>query len=445
MTMIVDPERAQAEILAHIGRGESLANFQSESLRSNGERIDVSLTVSPIVDAGRNVVGITATVQDITQRKLAERILSDASKHKDEFLAMLAHELRNPLMPILSAVEIIRSLMHDEAMVGRALSILERQTGQMVHLIDDLLDISRITSGKIELKRERFDIRTAFDIAIETSRSLIDACNHTLTVSLPDRPIYIDADVTRIAQIGTNLLNNAAKYTGPGGRISLSAKIDGSMVEICVKDTGIGIPPEMLSKIFEMFTQIHDENAPTRGGLGLGLSLVQNLVELHGGSVEAHSEGRGTGSEFVAYLPLAEIQTPIVIPEDEQPRTSKKAAAQGSRRIKILFVDDNRDSVETFQLLLSMEHYDVRTAYDGATALETAFEFQPDTCVLDIGLPDIDGYELARRIRAQLPETLLIAVTGLGREEDRLRTFEAGFDYHFVKPVPTAELKKLLV
>jgi CheY-like chemotaxis protein/two-component sensor histidine kinase len=357
---------------------------------------------------------------------------------------MLAHELRNPLMPILSAVEIIRYAMHDEAMVDRALSILERQTGQMVHLIDDLLDISRITSGKIELKRERFDLRTAFDIAVETSRSLIDAGNHTLTVSLPDKPIYVDADLTRIAQIGTNLLNNAAKYTEPGGRISLSAKTDGSMVEICVRDTGIGIPPEMLSKIFEMFAQIHDENAPTRGGLGLGLSLVQNLVELHGGSVEAHSEGRGAGSEFVAYLPLAEIQTAI-IPQEDEPRTLKDAATQGSRRVKILFVDDNRDSAETFELLLSMEHYDVRTACDGATALATVFEFQPDTCVLDTSLPDIDGYELARQIRARLPKTLLIAVTRLGREEDRLRTLEAGFDYHFVKPVRTAELKKLLV
>jgi CheY-like chemotaxis protein len=305
--------------------------------------------------------------------------------------------------------------------------------------------MSRVTGGKIKLKIERIELKAALDMAVETSRSQIDAAGHTLTVSLPPRPVYIDADLTRIAQIGTNLLNNAARYTPPGGQIWLEVELKGEKVAVRVRDTGIGIPGEMLSRIFEMYTQIDDESGPARAGLGIGLSLVKSLLEMHGGTISAHSEGKGRGSEFVFLLPVARDQSPAPKNLDQQPEVAEQSADTPLKRPRILVVDDNKDSAATCQLLLAMEHYEVRTAFDGESAIAAALEFQPDTCLLDIGLPDITGYEVARRIREKLPEVLLIAVTGLGQEQDRRRTEEAGFNHHLIKPVRSAELKKLLM
>jgi two-component system CheB/CheR fusion protein len=447
IAMLLEPQQdhVQTEIFARIERGELVSNYETRCVRKNGEIFDVSLSVSPIIDERQKMLGITATVKDITERKLAQHALQEVSNHKDQFLAMLAHELRNPLMPIMNALEIIQHAECNQEMIDTALGILERQTGQVVHLIDDLLDMSRVTGGKIKLKIERIELRAALDMAVETSRSQIDAAGHTLTVSLPPRPIYIDADLTRIAQIGTNLLNNAARYTPPGGQIWLEVELKGEKVEVRVRDTGIGIPGEMLSRIFEMYTQIDDESGPARAGLGIGLSLVKNLLEMHGGTISAHSEGRGMGSEFVFLLPVARDQSPTSKTLDQQPEVAEQSADTPLKRPRILVVDDNKDSAATCQLLLAMEHYEVRTAFDGESAVAAALEFQPDTCLLDIGLPDITGYEVARRIREKLPEVLLIAVTGLGQEQDRRRTEEAGFNHHLIKPVRSAELKKLLM
>lgn len=445
MSLLVEPEHEQTKIFACIERGESVMNYETECIRKDGERIDISLTVSPILDEESRMLGIMTIIQDITQRKEVQKVLLEANRRKDEFLAMLAHELRNPLMPILNAVEIVRQADGDQEIIDVALKILDRQSGHIVHLIDDLLDISRITNGKIKLKIARFELKKALDIAVETNRSLIDASKHTLTVSLPAEPIYLDADLTRIAQIGTNLLNNAAKYTEAGGQIWLSAEMKGDIAEIRVRDTGIGIASEMLLTIFEMFTQIEDDHAPTRGGLGIGLSLVRNLVEMHGGTITAHSEGKDKGSEFIVHLPIAKEQSSPEDTGNQQIHVSEKIENGASKHSRLLVVDDNRDSAETFELLLSMEHYEVRTAFDGETAIVTAIEYQPDACLLDIDLPDINGCELARRIREQLPDVLLIAVTGFGQEEDRRRTQEAGFNHHLVKPIKIAELKKLLI
>lgn len=445
MSVLFDSEHEPGEIFTCIERGEPILNYETECIRKNGKRIDASLTISPILDNENRMLGIMTIVQDITQHKLMQKVLQEANQRKDEFLAMLAHELRNPLMPILNAVEIVRDADGNTEMLDVALKILDRQTGHIVHLIDDLLDISRITNGKIKLQIARLDLKKALDIAVETSRILINATKHTLTVSLPADPVYLDADLTRIAQIITNLLNNSAKYTQAGGQIWLSAEMKGDVAEIRVKDTGIGIAPEMLSTIFEMFTQIEDDQAPTRGGLGVGLSLVKNLVEMHSGTITARSEGKGKGSEFIVHLPIAKDQSAYESMDNQQLHASEKSEDRTSKRSRILVVDDNRDSAETFELLLSMEHYEVRTAFDGETAIVTALEYHPDTCLLDIDLPDINGYELARRIRAKFPQVLLIAVTGFGQDEDRRRTQEAGFNHHLVKPIKIADLKKLLM
>jgi signal transduction histidine kinase len=390
----------------------------------------------------RHLIGVAL---DVTEPKRAEEELREADRKKDEFLAMLAHELRNPLAPIRNALEIQRTPAADAEMVTRARETMARQLGNMVRLIDDLLDVSRITKGKIELRTGRVELAAVLAAAVETSRPLIEASRHELTTDLPAAPVFLTADPTRISQVVANLLNNAAKYTPEGGRIRLSAAVvpvtgpdRPDVVEIRVADNGMGIPPDVLPRMWEMFAQADRTLGRSQGGLGIGLTLVKRLVELHGGSVSARSAGTGQGSEFVIRLPAA----PEGAPSDALPPTPPPART--ARRI--LVVDDNADGLESLATLLGLFGHKVRTASDGPAALVAAAEFAPDTVLLDIGLPGMDGYEIARRLRAQptFAGTRLIALTGWGQDADRDRSRAAGFDLHLVKPVDPSELRRVL-
>jgi signal transduction histidine kinase/CheY-like chemotaxis protein len=366
--------------------------------------------------------------------------LKETDRRKDEFLAILAHELRNPLAPIRNSVQILRAKGPPVSELKWATEVIERQVQQMTRLVDDLLDVSRISRGKIELRKERVELTKVVSNAVEGSRPLIEKWNHELTVTIPPRPIYLEADPIRLAQVVLNLLNNAAKYTEPGGRIWLTAEREAEQVVLRVKDTGIGIPPEMLPRIFEIFTQVDRSLERSQGGLGIGLTLVQNLVEMHGGTIEARSDGPGTGSEFIVRLPAAALAN-----ESEARTTTdvSKAAAPAKRRI--LVVDDNRDSADSLAMVLRLMGNEVHTAHDGLEAVGSAAVFRPEVVLLDIGLPKLNGYEAGRRIRQQQGgAVMLIAMTGWGQEEDRRRSKEAGFDHHITKPLEFDALQRLL-
>jgi PAS domain S-box-containing protein len=370
------------------------------------------------------------------------RALQDADRRKDEFLATLAHELRNPLAPIRNALEIMRMEGGIGASAASVREMMERQVQQMIRLVDDLLDVSRITRGKIELRNERVEVAAVIESALETSRPLVKAAKHELAVIVPPQSLCVVGDRARLAQVLANLLNNSAKYTPEGGHIRLSVEQEGQQAVIRVRDNGMGIPAEMLPKIFEMFTQVHRNLERAQGGLGIGLTLVRRLVEMHNGTVEAHSEGMGQGSEFVVRLPVAKASA------SDEPQPPKgagdKTAAPAKRRILVL--DDYQDAADSLSRMLRITGMEVRTAYDGIEAVEAAAAFKPDVVLLDIGLPRLNGYEAARRIREQPwgKDMILVAVTGWGQEEDRQRSNEAGFDYHMVKPLDHAALMKLL-
>jgi PAS domain S-box-containing protein len=368
--------------------------------------------------------------------------LREADLRKDEFLAMLAHELRNPLAPIRNAVQIFRGVGPPVPELQWATEVIDRQVHQMTRLVDDLLDVSRITRGKIELRKERVELSAVVSSAVEASRPLIEKLGHELIVIMPPQPVHLEADPTRLAQVLSNLLNNAAKYTDHAGRIRLTAELHNFHVLIGVKDSGIGIPAEMLPRVFEMFTQVDRSLERAEGGLGIGLTLVHRLVEMHGGTVEARSDGPGKGSEFIVCLPLG------VDARDREPEgridDDEKAVTPVTRRI--LVVDDNWDSAESLVMFLRMMGNNVHTAHDGLEAVEVAATLRPDVVLLDIGLPRLNGYEAARRIREKFGagEIVLVAVTGWGQDEDRRRSKEAGFDYHLTKPVDFDALQKLL-
>ncbi len=370
-------------------------------------------------------------------RKFANE-LSESDRRKDEFLAMLAHELRNPLAPIRNALQILRLTDDDDDAVKSAAEVMERQVGQMVRLVDDLLDVSRISRGKIELRRERIELASTVNDAIEAARSLARSLGHELTVTLPSQPVFLDADPVRLAQLVGNLLNNACKFTPRGGRISLMVAQDGEQLVLKVRDSGIGIAADQLTRIFEMFTQVDTSLERSQSGLGIGLTLVKNLVEMHGGTVEAHSAGVGQGSEFV-------VRLPIVADAMESPPTAVNESSFTSAP-RILVVDDNRDSADSLATLLKLAGSKTHTAYDGLEAVEAVAAFRPDVVLLDIGLPKLNGYEAARKIREQPQgdEIVLIALTGWGQETDRRRSSEAGFNRHLVKPVEYDQLTKLL-
>ena len=428
-----------------------------ELIRSLGLR---SYVCVPLVTAGKTLGVLTfataesgrkynegdlALATDLAQRAAVAldntqlyQALRDSDRRKDEFLATLAHELRNPLAPLRNGLQVLRLARANESMAEQARTMMERQLGQMVHLIDDLLDLSRISRGKIELRKERVDLAKAIQQAVETSRPGIEQAGHDLSIDVPSGPVYVDADVTRLAQVFSNLLNNAAKYTERGGRIRLSVRRIGSEAVVLVRDNGIGIPPPMLPHIFEMFTQVDRNLERSQGGLGIGLSIVKRLVEMHGGTVDAKSDGHGMGSEFVVRLP--------VVVSVAQPANEPGGMSTPSSRRRVLVVDDNRDAAVSLAMMLELMGNETRTAHDGLEALDIAAAYRPDLVLLDIGMPKMNGYETAQHIRQQPwgQGTHLVALTGWGQDEDRRRSRDAGFDHHITKPIEPTTLQKLL-
>ncbi|HVF17114.1 MAG TPA: ATP-binding protein [Steroidobacteraceae bacterium] len=362
--------------------------------------------------------------------------LREADRRKDVFLASLAHELRNPLAPIRTGVAILR-MTGAESRAPTVLAMMERQLQHMARLLDDLLDVSRISRGKITLHTERIDLREVVEAAVETNRPLIEQMGHAFSVSAPSEPAYLKADAVRFAQIISNLLNNAAKYTPPGGRIALKAEHLGDEVQVSVTDNGIGISGDSMESIFEMFTQIGSESSNAQGGLGIGLSLAKGLVALHGGTIQAYSAGLGRGSEF-------RVRVPTRLTLDADSATPARTVLTPPR-LKVLVVDDNRDAAESLSMLLEMKGHEVRRAYDGENALLLAEDFRPEMVLLDLGMPKMNGYEACRRIRdhAWGTQMTLIAVTGWGQEDDRRKSTAAGFDGHLVKPVDPETLEEL--
>jgi len=366
------------------------------------------------------------------------RKIQEEDQRKNEFLAMLAHELRNPLAPISNAVHILRVSDGDKAKLEWARELIARQLQQLVRLVDDLLDVSRITRGKIELNIEPVDVAQVVAAAIETSRPNIDGSRHTLSLHLPSEPLHVSGDFARVSQILANVVNNAAKYTPKGGLISLSVAREGSVVTFRVRDSGVGIPAEFIASIFDPFTQVDRTLARSHGGLGIGLTLVRKLVEMQNGTVSARSEGRNRGSEFTVQLPVAEAGA---VPVGKPPADAPSPAG-----LRVLVVDDNRDVADSTASVMRMNGCDVHVAYDGKAALESVQRLRPDAVLLDIGLPALDGYLVAEHIRA-LPEngrTMIVAVSGYGQEQDRLRSKSVGFDYHVVKPIDPAVLAGLV-
>lgn len=376
------------------------------------------------------------------QRALQEqtRLLRESDRRKSEFLAILAHELRNPLAPIRNSAEVMKVYGLPNPELEEAREMIERQSQYMTRLVDDLLDISRIDRGKIELRKERVDPIQIIQQACDTTLSLREKRRHRLTLKLPQQPVQIMADPTRLEQILANLLNNAAKYTDPGGEITLACESEGPDLTICVKDTGQGLTPEELSTIFELFVQVKHHSEQAQGGLGIGLTLVKSLVELHGGTVDARSEGPGMGASFTVRLPLEETPAPTLI-DPPVPERSEKETER-----KILIIDDNVDAAKSLSFLLSLDGHQLATAHNGPDGLEMAQRFHPDVILLDIGLPGMNGYEVARQIRQSetIKDVLLVALTGWGQEEDRKQSKEAGFDHHLVKPVEPDVLTRIL-
>ena len=386
---------------------------------------------------------------DITDRKRADddlrRLadeLSESDRRKTEFLATLAHELRNPLAPLSNGLQMMRLSVTDPVALEKTRSMMERQITHMVHLVDDLLDIARITTGKVDLKKERIDLQTIIASAVETSMPLIEGGRHELKVNLPDEVLWLEVDLTRVAQVVSNLLNNAAKYTPARGRIALSARREGNQVAIAVSDSGIGIPAASLPTVFEMFTQVGRNMERAQGGLGIGLSLVRRLVELHGGTVSAASDGVGRGSTFTLRLPLL-VPDALAVPTLD-PNAGTEAGTDAG--LRVLVVDDNIDAADTLAALLEMSGHLTRVANDGYQAIEMAQAFRPQVVFLDIGLPGMNGYEVARQLRQTpgMEGAVLVALTGWGTREDRQRSSEAGFDHHLTKPADINAVETLL-
>jgi len=411
-----------------------------------GLRRDGEVVANVYQENGHRV--LQCNIRDITERKAtllalrqSEEKLRVADRTKDEFLATLAHELRNPLAPVRNSLELLKWESNNPELLKQARETMERQIGHMVRLIDDLMDVSRISSNKLELKKERIELASIIHHAEEACQPYLERDKHEFVLNLPTEPIHLHGDPTRLAQVIGNLLTNACKYSEPGGNIALNVERQEAEVKISIKDTGIGIPSEMLNKVFDMFTQIDKSLERSDGGLGIGLSLVKRLVELHGGTVTANSEGLGHGSEFTVLLPCESQQTRI----EPFVQTPAVAPAKSSSR-RILVVDDNRDSATTLALLLKMTGDETKTAFDGMEAIATAEKFQPDAILLDIGLPKMNGHDTCSAIRSQAwgKDMLIIALTGWGQEEDRRKTADAGFDNHLVKPVDFMALNKLL-
>jgi two-component system CheB/CheR fusion protein len=430
-------ERLQAVLT----RGEPLSNLEmAYAIPGFGRRI-LCLNARKIAADTERTQLILLAVEDITERRSTADSLRESSRRKDEFLAMLAHELRNPLAPLTHTIHLLRRGEVEPATMKRY-DLMERQTRRLVRLVDELLDVARISRGLIELKREPLDLRSIVRAASDAGRARVEQYKHALSVVVPDTPVWIDGDAVRLEQVVANLLENAVKYTTPGGRIALALTVENGEAILSVRDSGIGLAPETLDRIFELFAQVDSTLARSGGGLGLGLTVVRRVLELHGGRIEARSPGLGQGSEFVVRLPL--------LSAEEQPTQVSSPEAGSSeapaRQRRVLIVDDNTDSAESMAGLVRAWGHEVAVAHDAIEALALASTFAPDTALVDIGLPGMNGYELARRWRATpgYQDLRLVAVTGYGRTEDRHAAREAGFDIHFVKPAELAELEQLL-
>jgi PAS domain S-box-containing protein len=432
VSMLMPPEQLEdtTKILGKIRRGEKVDHYETKRRRKNGTIIDVSLTVSPIRDASGQIIGASKIGRDITREKLIEAERLEAERRKDEFLAMLAHELRNPLSAINGAAQLFGKLETEEELEW-AKEVVQRQVRHLARLIDDLLDVSRISRGKISLRKEPLNLSPIVSSAVEAVRPLMEERKHELSISLINGGLRLEADPLRLEQIFVNLLTNSAKYTDAGGRISLTARHEGTDIVIKVQDNGMGITPDLMPRIFDLFTQGDRTMARSEGGLGIGLTLVQKLAEMHGGSVTAASEGPGKGSEFTVRLPaLEEPAAQKSSPKGTLPRVARQSS-------RVLVVDDNHDNARGLSKLLTLLGHDVRVAHDGNEAIKEAHAHCPEIVLLDIGLPGMDGYEVARRLRqeAYCRDSLIIAVSGYGQPEDLRRSKEAGFDHHLVKPV----------
>jgi PAS domain S-box-containing protein len=441
ISLLMPPELVEdmPRILDRVRRGEKVDHYQTKRRRKDGTVIDVSLTVSPVRDASGRVIGASKIGRDITREKLVEAERQEAERRKDEFLAMLAHELRNPLSAINGAAQLFGNLETEEDLVW-AKEVVLRQVKHLSRLIDDLLDVSRISRGKIGLRKAPLDLSPVVSSALEAVRPLLEERKHELSVSLVNGGLRLEADPLRLEQILVNLLTNAAKYTDAGGRISVTARLEGSDIVIRVRDTGIGITPELLPRVFDPFVQGDRTMARSEGGLGIGLTLARKLAEVHGGGVTAESEGPGKGSEFTVRLPALEdaaARTPS--PRGTLPRVARPSS-------RVLVVDDNTDNARGLARLLKLLGHDVQVAYDGKAAVEAARAHRPEIVLLDIGLPGMDGYEVVKRLRTGecCRDSLIIAVSGYGQPDDLRRSREAGFDHHLVKPVDFDALLRLL-
>jgi signal transduction histidine kinase/ActR/RegA family two-component response regulator len=374
--------------------------------------------------------------RNLAERARAEALLRESDRRKDEFLATLGHELRNPLAPLLTGLQLLKAVEPSDPAVNRLTAVMERQVSHLIRLVDDLLELSRITRGIIDVRREPLDLSRVIQAAIDTCRPAIEANRHELHVEMPDEPVVIAGDAVRLTQVFSNLLGNAAKYTNPGGCIRVSLRQEDRAV-VSVRDNGIGIPPAQLDSVFDMFTQVNRSSRRSQGGLGIGLTLVKSLVTTHGGRVEARSPGPGGGTECIVELPLV---TAPVVPERRAPALDRLSPC------RVLVVDDNVDAADTLAELLGALGATVEVAYGGHEAIEATTRFGPDALLLDIGMPGMDGYEVARTLR-RMPghgDLLLIALTGWGQEHDQQRSRAAGFNHHMVKPPDIVELRRLL-
>jgi signal transduction histidine kinase/ActR/RegA family two-component response regulator len=420
-----------------LSRNESVHDFEVEHSFPALGRKTMLLNARPFPPDSQNPELILLAVYDVSAERARAEELADLHRRKDEFLAMLSHELRNPLAPIVNAVQLLGLRKSEDELQQKACTIIERQAAQLTRLIDELMEVSRFNTGRVQLRRERILASDFVNHAIETALPLIEQHQHELTVSMAPDPIWLDADLARLEQVVVNLLTNAAKYTSDGGHIWLTVGQEG--LECVVRVTGDGIDPDLLPRVFDLFTQASRTLSRSEGGLGIGLALVKRLTELHGGTVEAHSVP-GEGSEFVLRLPLA-------APDPSQPPPSIGEAGQpATRPLRMLVVDDNVDATETLGMLLTNSGHEVRMAHDGPAALKAALEFRPQVVLLDIGLPEMDGYQVAQQIRQQpvLTNVVLVALTGYGQDAIRQRAQAAGFDHHLVKPADFQQVQQIL-
>lgn len=436
--MLFPPGRENEEptIVSRIRRGERIEHYETVRRRKDGSLFHVSLSVSPIKDEQGRIVGASKIARDITEQKRLADALQESNKHKDHFLATLAHELRNPLAPLKHGLDLVLAEPEDAALRERSHAMMARQLDHLVRLVDDLMDLSRINRGKIQLLQEHVTVEDVVRTAVEASRPLLDAQHHTLHVHVQPG-LTLHGDPARLTQVLSNLLNNAAKYTPANGHVRLRAERMQGTVVIHVQDNGIGIAPQALPHVFDMFTQVaSEERTRVSGGLGIGLNIVQRLVEMHGGRVEAESPGPGHGSLFTVYLPLAEgpVRTAVPAPPVEA----------GHHASRILVVDDNTDAAQLMGLLLRKLGHQVEVVHDGLSALKAGAAFLPNVVLMDIGMPGLNGYDTCRLMRGTSwgDGTRIIAVSGWGQAEDRRRSAEAGFDDHLVKPVDVQQLHK---